>query len=98
MYNKQNHNIWLGNGQTITGKLGTFWNLTINLTELGKNPQIIKEINTKDGVQKIVDIQMGKRQNPLPTKGQFPIDMYLKWNSFEPEKTVEDKEGSNLPF
>ena len=101
MYNKQknNNNLYLGTGQTISGNYGTFWNISVDLTEVSKNPKVIKEVKTEDGsVKKFLNLKMGKLKKPFNPEKEHPTDMYISWNDYEPEKTVEDKEGSNLPF
>ena len=96
---KNNNNLYLGTGQTISGNYGTFWNISVDLTEVSKNPKVIKEVKTEDGsVKKFLNLKMGKLKKPFNPEKEHPTDMYISWNDYEPEKTVEDKEGSNLPF
>jgi hypothetical protein len=86
----KNNKLYLGRGWTKTGKYGDFYNLQIDLNKLAENPNCIQKV----GDRKFLNLTMGKLQKPLKA-GQ---DLYVAWNDFTPAKTVEEKQGNDMPF
>lgn len=87
--------IYLGSGKTVTSQYGEFYNVTINIDKIKKNPQVVEDYKGN----KFVRLRISKKDKV----DEYGKNVLVIWNDpSKIKKKTEDHITSNdddgLPF